>query len=77
MDIVLYVLSIGAPLFVLRFPGESGLGSVEQDFVKKITTNKATSSLNRLPRAQYLLAVVLLPACSEPSHGHSWSATRC
>ena len=40
MDIVLYVLSIGAPLFVLRFPGESGFGSVEQDFV---ITNKATS----------------------------------
>ena len=24
-DIVLYVLSIGAPSFILRFPGESGL----------------------------------------------------
>ena len=44
LDIVLYVLSIGAPLFVLRFPGESGFGSVEQDFV---TTNNATSSLNK------------------------------
>ena len=25
INIVLYMLSIGAPLFVLRFPGESGL----------------------------------------------------
>ena len=28
VDIVAYVLSIGAPLFLLRFPGESSLGVV-------------------------------------------------
>ena len=26
VDVVAYVLSIGAPLFLLRFPGESGFG---------------------------------------------------
>ena len=33
VDMVFYVLSIGAPLFLLRFPGELGTGNVEHDIV--------------------------------------------
>ena len=32
IGMVAYVLSIGAPLFLLRFPGESGLGGSLHDF---------------------------------------------
>ena len=41
VDIMLYVLSIGAPFFVMRFPGESGLDMrILQDLVM---TNKTIS----------------------------------
>ena len=41
VDIMLYVLSIGAPSFALRFPGESGLDMrILQDLVM---TNKTIS----------------------------------
>ena len=41
IDIVFYVLSIGAPCFILRFPGESGLDMrIWQDLVM---TNKMIS----------------------------------
>ena len=41
IDIVFYVLSIGAPSFILRFPGESGLDMrILQDLVM---TNKTIS----------------------------------
>jgi len=38
IDIVLYMLSIGAPFFVLRFPGESGLDMrILQDLIMHLT----------------------------------------
>ena len=56
MDIVLYVLSIGAPSFVLRFPGESGL---DMRILQDLTlTNKTISWL-----AGYLGPSVYLPWC--------------
>jgi len=41
VDVVAYVLSIGAPLFLLRFPGESGFGLL----IKTSPTNQTKCSL--------------------------------
>ena len=82
IDIVLYMLSIGAPSFVLRFPGESGLdvsnfsNTINKRFAGSYHDQRNNCLTCRIPRAQCLLAVVHLSARSEPNYDYCWVATR-